>query len=525
MVNAARRRLLGCGLLLCLLCPGTGGCADGDHPARATLLIARPGDALTLDPAAITDLESMQVATQIFETLVRYRERSTEVEPGLATHWEERDGGTTWRFFLRRDVTFHDGTPFDADAVVFSFERQRDPLHPQHFQSFPYWENTFRNILGTRRLDRYTVELRIRQSYAPFLANLAMFPVSVVSPTAMRRAGAAFARAPVGTGPYRFGRWQRGDRIELARNPRYWGSPPAVEKLVYRVVPDARQALAGLQSGTLDVAHSLAPEDRQIVLLHSDLRLYRSTGNNVAYLAMNTQKAPFDDPRVRQAVNYAVNKRAIVKLVYQGLAVPARGPLPPGLWGHNAVARAYPYDPERARLLLRAVGWEPSRRLKLYTMDTPRPYMPSPLLAARIISRNLVDVGLKVDLVVQPYSDHVRALRNGEHDLCLMGWLGDNGDPDNFLYVLLDRDNARRGTAQNLAFYANDTVHDLLVKAQSERRRGVRQRYYEKVQELVAEDAPWVPLAHSDVVVAARRAVQNLLVHPTYAVLYGKVRF
>jgi peptide/nickel transport system substrate-binding protein len=489
----------------------------------ASLVVASVGDALTLDPAAISDNESAQVAMQIFDGLVRNKEGTSEVEPALATRWTVSKDGTVWTFRLRRGVRFHDGTPFDASAVVFSFERQRNREHPFHFHAFTYWESTFRNIRAVTALDPYAVRIRIDRPYAPFLANLAMFPVSIVSPTAMRKHGKGFASSPVGTGPFRLVHWEKGERITLTANSGYWDGPPRVQHLVYEVVPDAGQRLVSLQSGTVDVAYGLAPEDRQLVRLHPDLTLYRVSGNNVAFLAMNTQRPPFDDARVRRAVNHAVNKNAIVKLVYQGLAIPAKGPIPPALWSYNPRTAGYAHDPGRARSLLSEAGYDRSRTPRLYVMSTPRPYLPAPVLVAKMIARNLAEVGIKIEIVVRPFADHLRATQLGEHDLCLAGWAGDNGDPDNFLYLLLDRDNARRGAARNQAMFMNESLHILLVAAQAVMDPRARERYYRRAQEIVAEEAPWVPLAHTDLVVAARRSVRNLQVHQSTIITFRKM--
>lgn len=509
--------VLALGALLCA-------CPDAER-RRVTLTVASVGDPLSLDPAIVSDSESMQVLLQIFDQLVRYREGSTQVEPALATRWTVSADGKVWTFHLRRDVRFHDGTPLDADAIVFSLERQRDRSHPFHVAGgFTYWESTFRQVRRVSKVDRYTVRIVLDRPFAPFLANLAMFPASIVSPTAMRKLGRRFASRPVGTGPFRFVRWVRGKRVILASNPDYWEGRPQVNRLVYEVIPEAERRLVSLQSGTVDVVVGLAPADRQIVSLHPALQLFRVRGNNVAYLAMNTQRSPFDDVQIRRAVNHAVDKRAIVKLAYQGLAVEAEGPIPPIMWSHNDKTRRYAYNPTLARRLLEEAGFPFARRLSFHVMSTPRPYLPSPLLVGRMIARDLTMVGMKIDLVVRPFADHQRATQMGEHDLCLGGWFGDNGDPDNFLYVLLDRDNARRGAARNLAMFSNDRLHALLIKAQQEMDRKVRERDYRRAQEIVAEQAPWVPLAHTDVVVAARRAAHNLHVHPSTAIFYRKVR-
>lgn len=520
-----RRRSAVRGLVLCILLSAAAGCRDDETAGSRAFVVAQPGPVLALDPALVTDIESARVATQVFESLVRYRQRTMEIEPALATRWSVSDDGRSWTFHLRRGVHFHDGTPLDADAVVFSFERQRDPNHPFHFQSFPYWRNSFRNIVETSKVDEYTVLIKLRRPFAPFLSNLSMFPASIVSPTAIRRYGRDASRHPVGTGPFRFVGWERGARVILERNPDYWERPPEIERLVFRVVRDARQRLEGLQSAAFDVVHGLAPEDRPLVGMHPQLREQRVSGNNVAYLAMNNSRPPFDDPRVRRAFNYAIDRQLVVKLAYQGLAVAARGPLPPRVWSYEPAVARYAHDPAKAKRMLREAGYDFSRTLRLYVMSIARPYLPSPPLVARMIARDLARLGIKVDLVIRPHGEHLRALRAGEHDLALHGWSGDNADPDNFLYVLLDSDNAERKTATNVAFFKDKRVHRLLTAAREEMKRKVRERYYREAQRLVAKLAPWVPLAHSDEVVALRRRVHHLVAHPSALISYRRVSY
>ena len=490
---------------------------------QQTVIVGRAGDALGLDPARGNDSESAEVAEQIFDHLVRYRHDSTAVEPALATAWDVSADGRVWTFHLRRGISFHDGTPFDADAVVFSLDRQRDPRHPFHLADFNYWETTFRNIQSVEKVDAQTVRITIERPYAPFLANLAMFPVSIVSPTAVRRWGADFARHPVGTGPFRFVEWSPGERVTLEANPSYWDGAPQVKNLVFAVIRDARQRLVALEGGAIDVAENLAPQDLQFVALHPDLQIHRVPGTNVGYLAMNVEHRPFDDVRVRRAVNYAINKAAIVRLIYQGLAEEATTAVPPSLWGHQP-GPTYGYDPGKAQRLLAEAGWkQPLRRPRLYTMDTARPYMPAPDTVARIIQHNLKDVGIDVDIVSLDMDGHLRAVERGEHDLCLLGWSADNGDPDNFLYTLFDSENAEPGSARNVAFYKNPELHGILTWAQESADQHERERFYRRAQDLIARDAPWVPLAHAEVVVASRSSIGGLAVHPSDTLFFHRV--
>ncbi len=504
----------------------------GANRDPATLVIGRAADAISLDPGRITDNESVEVCEQIYDKLLRYQSGSNTIEPGLATTWKASEEGRVWTFQLRKNVVFHDGTPLNAEAVVFSLERQRDPDHPFHDKDrsdlpFAYWENTYKNVTKIEAIGEYEVRITIERRYAPFEANMAMFPVAIVSPTAVKKWGPEYYRHPTGTGPFKFGSWEDG-RIVLEKNEKYWDGVPDMQRLVFRAMPDGRQRLVALESGSIDVAYSIPPEELQFVELHPELRLYRNPANNVAYLAMNNTHPPFDDQRVRRAANFAVNKDPIVKLAYQGLAVSAEGPLPPTQWGYRASQQRYKYDPARARALLEeaaaAGAFDPEKTYDLYVSSTPRPYLPAPEVVARVLQANLNAVGLKTRLVVQGFRAHLSAVQRGEHDLCLLGWVGDNGDPDNFLYVLFDKDNTTPGIARNVAFYRDERTHELLVSAQVSSSREERAQIYAQVQDRIASQAPWVPIAHSEVAVAARRDVGGIVISPSTHIEFKSVK-
>ncbi|HEY8923132.1 MAG TPA: ABC transporter substrate-binding protein, partial [Polyangia bacterium] len=301
---------------------------DGSSHLRDRLVVARPSDATNLDPARASDLESLEVAEQVFGRLVRFTAGRPEPEPDLATRWEVSADGKVWTFDLRPGVTFHDGTPFDADAVVFSFERQIVADHPAHEPDF-VWAKSYRNIRRVVALGRLRVQFQIDRPYAPFLANLAIGPASIVSPTAVRSFGTKFGRHPVGTGPYRFLEWIPGDRITLERNESYWDRPARIRYLVMLQLRDSRQRMQAIESGAADVVEQLDPDDIPLVRLDPDLRLVSAPASLVSYIALNTRHRPFDDPRMRRAVAHAIRRDAIVRFVYQGLATAAVGPLPP----------------------------------------------------------------------------------------------------------------------------------------------------------------------------------------------------
>ncbi|MDB4960982.1 MAG: oligopeptide/dipeptide transporter, peptide-binding protein [Myxococcales bacterium] len=491
------------------------------------LVVAEAADVQALDPVRVTDSESIEVGGLLFEGLVQWKPGTTDVLPGLATSWTVSPDGTKWTFHLRPNVTFHDGTAFDAAAVVFSFERLLDPRHPQYLagQDALYRRSLLRGITRLVAIDPTTVEIHVSRPYAPLLGDLAMYPL--VSPTAVATWGDRFQEHPVGTGPFAFEAWNKGEQVVVRRFEHYWGAKPAIGRIVFRVIVDARQRLVELESGSVDLATSILPDEQPFVDLHPDLILHATPGNDVSYLAFNTQKPPFDDVRVRRAVSYAINKEPIVKLAYQGRAVAADGPLPPAQWAYHKPTSRYPYDPVLARKLLgEAIAdkkFDPERTYNLYSLSTPRPYLSQPERVARFLQSALAQIGIKTKLELLPYAEHKDVVESGGHDLAVFGWIGDTGDPDNFLYVLFHSSNARAPSAQNIAFYSEPGVDLLLDDAQAASDEATRTGLYAAVQDRIAADAPWVPLAHSEFVVAARAELDGLILsplgHPVYALI------
>jgi peptide/nickel transport system substrate-binding protein len=503
------------------------GCAarhGNAQPNQDRLVVARASDATSLDPARASDIESLEVAEQVFGRLVRFAAGRLEPEPDLATKWSVSGDGMTWTFELRSGVRFHDGTPFDAPAVVFSFERQIVSDHASHEPDF-VWARSYQNIKQVKAIGPLRVQFQIDRPYAPFLANLAIGPAAIVSPTAVKKWGAKFSHHPVGTGPYRFLEWIPGDRITLERNDDYWDQPAKIRYLVMSVLADARQRMQALESGAADIIQQVAPDDIPLVRLDPDLRLVSAPAALVAYLALNTQRRPLDDPRMRRAVAHAIRRDAIVRYVYQGLATAAVGPLPPNIWGARSDLVSFGYDPERARSLLAESGFSGAavRPLKLYVPSVARQYVPAPDRVASVVRSCLEEVGLPVEIVTREPAELQRALWAGEHDIALTGWFGVNGDPDNFLYNLLDADNTTGAHPSNISFYSNAWFHDIIGMAQRVTDRTERERLYSQAQAIVANDAPWVPLAHPMVMFAARAGVRGLAVQPSAMALYRSV--
>jgi peptide/nickel transport system substrate-binding protein len=518
-------------LVILVVAAAHAGCDAGRAAHRrrdpGALVVAQAADVQVLDPVRAQDSESIGLGTLLFEGLVRWKAGSTDVEPGLARSWEMSADGRVWTFHLRSGVVFHDGTPLDAAAVAFSIERLLLRSHPNYLATADadYWRSLMKEVTRVVPIGNATVEIRVARPYAPLLGNLAMFPI--VSPAAVRERGDGFKAHPVGTGPFRFEAWRPGDSIVVRRFERYWGDPPLLDQIVFRVVADARQRLVDLESGSVDLATAILPDEQPFVELHPDLELHLAPGNDVSYLAFNVTRHPFDDRAVRRAVAYAINKEPIVKLAFQGRAVAADAPVPPMQWGHHQPKTRYPYDPARARQLLSAavVGQvlDPGVTYTLYAPSTPRPYLPSPERVARFLQAGLAQVGIKTELRLQPYQQHRASVEAGEHDLALFGWIGDTGDPDNFLYVLFHSDNAVEGTATNIAFFRDREVDRLLTAAQGAADQASRTRLYVAAQDRIADESPWVPIAHSEYVVAARKDLAGVTLSPLGHPIYARI--
>ena len=518
------RRLLRVAGMVVLVASGCGGRRSSRQQSADRLVVARASDATNLDPARASDIESLEVAEQVFGRLVRFAAGRLEPEPDLATSWSVSPEGTVWTFNLRPNVRFHDGTPLDAAAVVFSFERQIVADHPFHEPDF-VWTRSYQNIKQVKALSPLQVQFQIDRPYAPFLANLAIGPAAIVSPTAVKRWGTRFGHHPVGTGPYRFVEWIQGDRITLERYDQYWDQAAKIRYLVLLLLPDARQRMQALESGAADIIQQIAPDDIPLVRLDPDLGLVSAPAALVAYVALNMQHPPLDDPRIRRAIAHAIRREALVLYVYQGLATVAVGPLPPNIWGARSDVVSFDYDPERARTLLAEAGFSGAigRPLKLYVPSVARQYLPAPDRVAAVIRSCLEEVGLPVQIVTREPADLQRALWAGEHDLALTGWFGANGDPDNFLYTLLDSDNTTGAHPSNISFYANSWFHDLIGMGQRITDRAERERLYSQAQAILASDAPWVPLAHPMVMFATRAGIRGLAVQPSAMALYRAV--
>ena len=483
-----------------------------------TLIFGRGGDSVGLDPAQEEDGESFKVCENIYDRLVQYKDESTEIEPALAESWKSSEDGLTWRFNLRKGVKFHDGTPFNADAVLFSLNRQHDPNHPFHNVggSYTYWSYTglAEIVEEITAPDAYTVEITLTRPYAPFIYTIAMTPFSIVSPTALQKWGVDFKNHPVGTGPFKFVRWDREDKVVLEANTDYWEGRPPLDRIIFRSIPDNSVRLIELQNGSIHAMEFPNPDDLPQIRADSQLRIIEQPGMNIGYLAMNFDKKPFDNLKVRLAVNHAINKHEIVTELYQGMGIPAKNPIPPTMWSYDDSIEEYTYDPAKAKALLAEAGHPDGFETTLWALPVPRPYIPDGSALAAAIQSDLRHVRIIAKIVTFDWGTYLEKTKHGEHDTAMLGWSADLGDPDNFFYYLLSKEAAKK-PAGNIAFYRSDEMQELLVEAQSTMDQAKRIELYKKAQALFHRDVPWVPLAHSKQILIINNQIKNLKLHPT----------
>jgi peptide/nickel transport system substrate-binding protein len=501
-------KLLIFALMLALAAPAAA------QPA-GTLVVGLVAEPVNLDPAQVTDLNSNRVGRRVVETLVTFPDESTQVVPGLAESWTISKDGLQYTFKLRSGIKFHDGTPLTAEAVKFSIERQINPEHPAHkLGKYPFANFFFGNVKAVEALSDERVAFLLKEPRASFLAILTAGAASIVSPTAVMKTGPDYPLQPVGTGPFKFASWDRGQRVVLEKNPAYWKFPVKVDRVIYRPIVEDQARLTELLTGSLDVIVGVPPDFVGQLESGGKASVLKQVGAHVWYLGINNQKKPFDDKRVRQALNYAVNKDAIVRDVLKGTGTPSRGPVLPNTWAADAALKAYPYDPERARKLLTEAGYPNGFSTTLWVPESGSG-MQSPVAMSTVMQSNLKAVGVNVALQTMEWGAFLAKLRSKEQELFALSWMAGTEDPDMVLYPLL-HSSQWTPNGPNRALYKNPRFDDLLQQARLTTDQARRASLYKDAQRILVDDAPWVFVDHEIQIAALGRRVQGFKLHPSF---------
>ena len=501
--------------------------ATGAASAKS-LVYCSEGSPENFTPALNTTGTSLDAARPVYNQLVEFERGSTNVVAGLAEKWEVSPDGMTITFNLRKGVKFHSGvngfTPsrdFNAEDVIWSFERQGKADHPYAKVSggaYDYFNDMGMPDLmkSVEKVDDYTVKMTLAEPNAPIIANLAMDFGTIHSAEYAKflldkGTPEQFDQIPVGTGPFQFVDYQKDAVIRFAAFPDYWGGKAKFDDLIYAITPDATARYAKLKAGECQIMGYPNPADLEAMGKDDSINLMSQAGLNIGYLAMNVKKPPFDKKEVRQAINMAIDRDSILKEVYQGAGQKAKNLIPPTIWSYNDAVKDYEYNPEKAKEMLKAAGVE-NLSTDLWWMPVQRPYNPNAKRMAEMMQADLAKVGVNAELKSFEWGEYRKRLQAGEHQMGLLGWTGDNGDPDNFFF-LRGCTGARDG-GQNISKWCNQDFEDKMLQARKLSEKADRTKLYEEMQVILKEEAPDVTIAHSTVYEPVSKKVVDWKISP-----------
>ena len=495
-------------LLILLLLDQAVPLAGGPPAAPRVLRSGSLREPASIDPARVWDDTSSFYVANIFDTLVRLNPRTMKIEPSLALSWETSQDGRIWTFNLRRDVRFHDGTPFGADAVVFSFFRQMDPADPGRRTVFPMFAEIFTYLKAVKKTSPYQVQFILSEPFFPFLATLTVECAAIVSPTAVKKLGAGFARHPVGTGPYKLHSWQKGKRLVLAANPDYWRGQPGIDEFIDTIEPQAEVLNKQFLDGVLDIISTYSISKMVGYKKLDWVQVIAAPYLSVTYIVINSARPPLKRKGVRQALGYAWDPRTL-KLVFQDYVLPIHSLLPRSLLQEESAARPTGFSLARARELLHKENAGSELQLEFLLLKDDG-------LIFQLLSmyaRNLKQVGVKLKLTRLESTVLAARIAAGDFDLAYSGWIADYPDPDSMLFPLLSEQLLKHGFA-NAATSKRQDLLEQLIRARHERNAGLRQTLYRDIDRILIGDGLVIPLYQDKRVIVFNRRIDNIRPNP-----------
>ncbi len=500
--------------------------------AGGTFVFGASADPVVLDGAFVSDGESLRVIDQIFETLVTTKAGGTDIEPLLAEKWSSSADGLAWTFNLRQGVKFQDGTDFNAKAVCFNFDRWYHFAGVAQSASVSYyWSTVFGGFSdgatpslykSCEATDDNTAVINLTSPSAAFLSGLAVSAFAIASPDALTKYEAdkvggtgdaptfdgTFGTAhPVGTGPFTFDSWTPGDKLTIVRNDNYWGTKALLDKVIFKPIADGPARRTALETGEIQGYDLVDPADTQ-ALTDAGFQLLLRPAFNVGYVGFNQAKPPLDNPKIREAIAYALNRDALVKAKYPAGSQVATQFQPPLVFGWSDKVPQYAYDPAKAKALIAESGVTDLNIEFYYPSDVSRPYMPDPTANFEAFKADLEAVGFKITPKTAPWrSGYLDDVDAGNAQMYLLGWTGDYGDPDNFVGTFFR-------TKQPSWGFDNQEIFDALTKARDTADPAARTKLYEDANVLIMKFLPGVPYVHTQPALAFAKGVTGYVPSP-----------
>jgi peptide/nickel transport system substrate-binding protein len=512
----------------------TGDGGGEEEGGGGTLVFGTSADPVVLDGALVSDGESLRAIDQMFEGLVTLSAGGTEIEPALAEEWEASEDGLAWTFTLREGISFHDGEPLNAEAVCFNFDRWYNFKGPlQNPSASYYWQTVFGGFAepeegspegslykSCEAQDERTVVLNLTKGSSSFLGALALTNFTIASPKALQEFGADEGTVdeetgfrptgtfgtehPIGTGPFKFESWTRGDRLVMVRNDDYWGDKAKIERLIFRPISDNAARLQALQNGEIQGYDLVEPQDVPTIEGDDSLQILDRPAFNVGYVGINQATKPLDQLEVRQAIAHGLNRQEVVDNFYAGRGEVAKNFMPPELFGYADDVTEYEFDADKAKELLQQAGVQTPLTLTFcYPTDVSRPYMPDPKRNFEAFAASLNQAGFKITPKAAPWSpDYLGMVDEGKCPIYLLGWTGDYADPDNFLGTFFQ-------TPQKAWGFDNKEIFSKLDEAETETDEDARTGLYQEANRLLADFVPGVPYVHTKPALAFNACVEG----------------